>query len=522
MNTPNHPQTPAHQHNFYPNVPPPLPPATATPSFGQFTAHANNADFADFGITEDAEKAFPMECLPAGLGNIIQELSRSLRVPQELVAADAIGVLSAGIGAGLEIETDIACLRGNLFILGIAASGVGKGLLSKILHEPLHACEAEWRSHWRTNDLPKAQATKRSLESRLNVLEKESGKATESTERERIQNEMSRLEFQLDAANAAMTEPQMIVGDITREKLAIALSHGCKECIVSISSEARGIINVLSGRYNKMSDEDIYLAAFSGDHCRIDRVNRPSVQLLRPCLTLIWLFQPDKLDEMLENPSLMESGFLPRCLMVRSETKIQLVPEQPPTMNQSIVQGWRDLILVVVKAFHWSPQTQIVKVDPMAAKMVRDFDNSIRNEINNGHKYTRIESFCLRWVEILWRLMLVRHVAMHGQAAAQQSITAQDAEQTIKLMKWFIQQQLDILSSVQEQKTNKRLNQLVNILGIQPNGTTLRDMKRRHGFRQEELQQLCAQHPDTIRIEQAPNAGSGRPSMIIRLIQGAT
>ncbi len=435
---------------------------------------------------------------------------------------NAIGVLSAAIGAGLEIKTDIGRLRGNLFILGVAASGVGKGVLSKIIHEPLHACEAEWRRQWRTNDLPKAQAAKRSLESRLRVLEKESGKTTDIEERTKIQNEMSQLEVQLETATTAMKEPQMIVGDITREKLAIALSHGWKECLASISSEARGIINVLSGRYNKMTDEDIYLAAFSGDPYRIDRVNRPSVQLSRPCLTLIWLFQPDKLDEMLENPSLMESGFLPRCLMVRSEAKIQLVPEQPPTMNQSTMQSWREFVCSVANAFYVSQQPQVVQVDPNAAKMARDFDNSIREKINNGQTYAGIESFCRRWVENLWRLMLVLHVARHGQAAAQHSITAQDAEKAIKLMEWCIQQQLEILSPVQEQHKAKRLSQLLNLLSIQHNEeSTLRDMKRRHGFGEEELRQLCSEHPDMIIIEQVPKSGPGRPSVIIKLVQAA-
>lgn len=517
-------EIPAQQVAFDSDMPPPPPPSQtdATPALRGFAAGAHdNADFSDFGITEDPEIAFPMECLPAPLGNVIQEVSRSLRVPQELVAANAIGVLSAAIGAGLEIETYVGPLRGNLFILGVAASGIGKGLLSKALHEPLHAYEAAWRSYWRATDLPKAQAAKRSLESRLRVLEKESGKTTDIEERTKIQNEMSKLELQLKTATAAMTEPQMIVGDITREKLAIALSHGWKECLASISSEARGIINVLCGRYNSMSDEDIYLAAFSGDPCRIDRVNRPSVQLSRPCLTLIWLFQPDKLDEMLENPSLMESGFLPRCLMVPSEAKIQPVPEQPPKMNQSTMQSWRELVFSVADAFYFQ-QPQVVQVDPMAAKLVRDFDNSIREEINNGQTYPGIESFCRRWVENLWRLMLVLHVARHGPAAAQHSITAQDAEKAITLMKWFIQQQLDILSSVQEQKTNKRLNQLLTILSTQQSGeSTLRDMKRRHGFSQEELKRLCTQHPDKIRIEQAPQNGPGRPSVLIRLVPGA-
>ena len=46
----------------------------------------------------------------------------------------------------------------------------------------------------------------------------------------------------------------------------------------------------------------------------MDRVGRLAVALKEPCLTVLWLIQPDKLDALFKNHSLSAGGFLPRVM----------------------------------------------------------------------------------------------------------------------------------------------------------------------------------------------------------------
>jgi hypothetical protein len=62
------------------------------------------------------------------------------------------------------------------------------------------------------------------------------------------------------------------------------------------------------GRYNKLNrtDEGIYLKAFTGDRCKVDRQSRESVLVESPCLAALWLTQPDKLESLLAERSLSD------------------------------------------------------------------------------------------------------------------------------------------------------------------------------------------------------------------------
>jgi hypothetical protein len=45
------------------------------------------------------------------------------------------------------------------------------------------------------------------------------------------------------------------------------------------------------------------------------------ISLDEPCMTILWFTQPEKCVRLLENSSLSDGGFLPRCLM--SDTKAE-------------------------------------------------------------------------------------------------------------------------------------------------------------------------------------------------------
>ena len=56
------------------------------------------------------------------------------------------------------------------------------------------------------------------------------------------------------------------------------------------------------------------LKAYSGDPCVIHRMSRDPISLEAPCLTALWLTQPDKVESLLHERSPNEGGLIPRIL----------------------------------------------------------------------------------------------------------------------------------------------------------------------------------------------------------------
>ena len=295
----------------------------------------NNADNADFDIKGADENQFPLHCLPAVMRSMAEEVGRAHLAPVSLSAACALGTVSAALGAGLELQTEGGqSVRGNLFIAAVAPSGVGKGAASNAITEPFRQFERDLVHAWKQNVKSDLSAREGVLEQEIKALKKRSAAKKDTTNRDDIIKEMKRLMEEQAGVREKLVTPCLITCDATKEALAYLLSAVKNEALASISSEARGCIDVLCGRYNKMTDESIFISGWSGDSITIHRKGSPPVQLRRPCLSLLWLFQPDKLQMLLGKDAMTSSGLLPRFLIVNTRAQPQQELQQLAPLQQ--------------------------------------------------------------------------------------------------------------------------------------------------------------------------------------------
>lgn len=497
--------------------PPPQLASTAQAHGFQNTPGSNNADCA---IGEEGDSPFPRHCLPDKLKAIVVEVAAAAAVPICLPAICALGAVSAALGAGIEIETDgLSTLRANLYIIITASSGTGKSEASKAILAPLMDHENEMLDKWRVDKLPSLKAGKSVIQRKIESLQKSICKLKDSSVEQAQHEELVKLQKQLEEIESKLLEPRYSVADVTAEKLAEVLSRGTREAIASLSADARGCIDVLAGKYNKMTDESVYLSGFSGDSCKYDRIHRPTIRLRRPCLSLLWLLQPDKLQEVINHKSIQDSGFWPRCLLVHSGATRQIETGQRHVMNREATENWRQLIRTLVSQIHDASSIHTVRATPEVIELFREYNNRIVTQLSPGGPFADIDSYAARWKELAWRILLVIHVAHYGADAPNRPLDLSVAQLALTLMDWFIGQQLNVLSASREKKRRKRYDALVEILSNAPGCiVTLRDMKRRHGFDEDELVQLETHHGNELRIEKVQSSGPGRPSSIIKLI----
>ncbi len=283
-----------------------------------------------------------------------------------------------------------------------------------------------------------------------------------------------------------------------------------------MSSDALSIVNILLGRYNKLdrTDESLYLKAFSGDPCVVHRMSRDPIFLKSPCLTALWLTQPDKLQSLLDERSLNEGGLIPRILACHTNCEPREIGKNPPSISISVEKAYAGLIFGLLDTYRLAHERFTVVPSPEALEALNDHHDAIvkrrRGELRD------VTSYAARWNEQAWRIAVCLHAGTHGSQAPEQPVSLETAQRAIALADWFAAEQLRILNVGRTQRKIERLQKLRELVVQQYNGqATLRALQRNNGFEPAETRELVAKFPEKLVIER--HETGGRPSEIVRV-----
>ena len=250
-------------------------------------------------------------------------------MPESLVGCCALGILSASIGAGLAVQSaSNRVTRGNIYVLASAESGSGKSETFRHMAKPFQQFEMDRIKRWKELERPDAIAMRELLEVDIKECKKQYAKHHDDN----IGEEVKEFEREMEELEKRLDPPTLSCEDVTTEKLADLLSKN-DEQLASLSPDALSIVNILLGRYNKLdrTDEGLYLKAYSGDPCMVHRMSRDPISLESPCLTALWLTQPDKLRSLLDERSLNEGGLIPgfwRATPIASRARLVKIHHQ--------------------------------------------------------------------------------------------------------------------------------------------------------------------------------------------------
>lgn len=480
---------------------------------------ANEVNNGDNGDIEDEQTAeFPLDLLPPALADIAHEAADAALVPVSLTAACALGTAAAAIGAGLVVNSGgDRKTRANLFITPVASSGTGKGRAFTEIAHPLAELERQRCEEWRLEKLPELEAEHAILEKEAEKAKTAAASAPDGQRRSEQREKLKEINQSLARIKGQMNEPILTVDNITQEALADGLAKARNESLASMSAEARGAVDVLAGRYNAKTDESLYLSGYSGDGVKVDRKGRHSIVLRGPCLTILWMMQPDKLDEILGKRSLTESGFLPRCLIFDTKADAQYAPETPHTICRESRAHWQELISQLVDTYHEKEgEPWCVQTEPGVEPLMRLYYNDTVKRRRKDGDLADVGSYAARWSEQAWRLAIVLHAGRHGGTAHEHNLSEQTAQDAVNLAKWFAGEQLAILHAGRETRKQERLATL--LVHLAPGAMTMRNLRIRHGFRREEVEHLARENPQRLTIEKIKTGSAGQPSEIVKAV----
>lgn len=431
----------------------------------------------------DTPQPFLVESLPAKLAAITQAVARCERVPAALPAVCALGVASAAIGAGLEIvSASDRVTRANLFLLADAESGSGKSQVFRRIAEPIVEHQHQIHEAFKEKTAPQLASEIAVLNREVASLEKKAARSTDDADRQRMLGELEYKHARLADLKQKNAPPCITCGDVTSEKLAVLLAMN-RETLCSASPEARQIVDIVCGRYNatKNTDEAIYLSGFSGDFLRVDRLGREPLTLRAPCLSVLWLVQPDAMARMFETETLAQSGFLPRFLCCHTQATPRKIDDDSQAVSESIRSQWTGLIADLLATYHAATKPLRVAPSPEAKRLLDDFFNAVVDR--RGNELADVGQFASRYGEQAWRVALVLHAGLYGADAHNHPLDAETARHAIAVVQWFVDAQLNVLARSRRQAAAKLEDQVLELVETNrqrknQDFTTARDVQR--------------------------------------------
>lgn len=462
-------------------------------------------------IKEDSP--FP-DLLPGAFGAMTRSMVEQFMCGVNLPSMAVLGALNAAIGNRLVAWNPVIhkMTPANLYMVAIAKSGDGKSQVMNCAFQPIKEKEEQEIARWKTDVYPKAKARKDLIEMEISsiksdykarVKEVREGLAdafqgdhvpglTQGVElatinhddllgkpgltdgeKDDFTNRLANLQRELLEVEILLKQPRLVVDDCTPEKMAGLLAN--TPYLTSASPEARKAIDVLLGRYSKDKDQpadDVFVKAYSGDAIKIDRQTSGSIDIPKPCLTVLWMVQPGIVDRLLSTAALKDSGFLQRCLFGQSEG-VSGNFENSVKIPQAVSDAYRAAINQVFSHDSSQPQAIMFSLEAgRAVNMVREQRRLAWAKDDDDR-----QMFEARYSEQVARIALCLHVARYPESPAKREIEEETVVAAVQIMDFFIQKHRAVFLAFEHTEALWIRDQIKQLLRAHPNGFTLREAR---------------------------------------------
>lgn len=424
----------------------------------------------DFNIEQ-----FPVDALPEVARSMVRSVSETRQTPAGMVACAALATASLAIGKGLytkallDIETSA-----NLYIVVGGSAGAGKSLAFRPIFSSVANVQTLAWGMKKALGNPRESSAGEEIEdtkSSARAARKASDGLTEGDTAHRL------LLQQEPIPNDTEANPMLYTEDATIPAIAKALAEN-RQCLGSFSSDARDLIKVLVGGENQpLGKEGLFLKGFSGDSCNILRVKK-QIYLDSPCISIFWMTQLDRLDDLFANLSLSDGGFLSRCLVGRFELQISKIPLDPKPLDTKHKKKWDDLVLDLLYHYRLGESRNAVVVSQEAQAVLRDFQHHTADRLNQD--LLDIQAYTVRQYEQCVRIALVLHALKNGSDSHNHVLAEQTANDAVRICDWFLAQQLELVADIRNKRREKTRECILNVLRkMKEEGVTARFLQQR-------------------------------------------
>lgn len=283
--------------------------------------------------------SFPVDALPAPVGNYVEALAESTQTPPEMGGVLSLGVMSTAYQRRYHAEVT-PDWREPLSIFSVAIAPPADRKSAVITAEIRPGIEWE-QSQREIESVEVAQnRTERAiLEKALEAAKNGATKGTGNLAEKRAEAlELSRqlAEFK----DLHMT--RLFVDDVTSERLASILAE--QNGSITIASAEGGIFDVMAGRYDRQANIDVFLKGHSGDYLSIERVGREANYIPNPHISMILTVQPSVIQGIMANPTFRSRGLCARFLFAMCKSQVGKREIDPAPIPEKIKMEYHDFV----------------------------------------------------------------------------------------------------------------------------------------------------------------------------------
>ena len=347
--------------------------------------------------------------------------------------------------------------------------------------------------------MPGLQAEAEMLESEIAKLKKNSFKGESGMAREETRAAMQAKKKALADVNKKLNSPRLCCENVTSEKLAVMLQQN-QEQLASLSADAKEIVDNLLGKYckNDRTDDGVFVKAWSGDNCRVDRLGREPVSLQRPCAAALWFTQPDKLETLLGKSELTDGGLIQRLLPCHTRAMPRPIVDGVEGIPAETVNGWAALVGSLIETFRMAGEPFTIEPTPEARRMMNEHHNRIVER--RLAELRDVTTYAARWNEQAWRIAVCLHAGLHGADAGNHKMSVETAASAIALAQWFAGEQLRILARGRHAARRAKRDEVLELLADNPKGITARmvQLKRITDTADEARALLASMEPEEL------------------------
>lgn len=474
---------------------------------------------------------FPVEDLNPVQRAVAEETAQVHQIDVALPAMAALATVAGAIGKGHVIQGAVngRVTHCNIFLLAGATKSYGKNAASSIA-APIIYASREMADDFRMNQLPSLIREQRVLEGqskalirKLSAVYGQSRASLNEDEKREAERELDGMQARIEEINALVRPlPSYWIGSSTTAGMVDGLARN-GETIFSYSPEAGDLVRIALGKYatNNSADFDLLLAGYSVEEYRETR-REAGDKAMRPCISTLWFCQPYLLREMAVNEEAQERGLTARALAFVCEHDV--IPEDDGVVRQvseQVQEEWNRLVLKILDT-RAAPEPVVIHCTPEARELFRDWHNeSVR--LRNG-PFRDMEGELGRWRENAIRLaggQCVADAYMQGVESGDIVLSVEHARRGVSLARWASRSTLAILHEGIEDRRTARAETLRQLLNSCSGKMTLRELKRRHGYDNNEVKALVSAYPKTLSVQRVePGKEGGRPSEVCVLRGG--
>lgn len=269
----------------------------------------------------------PLDALTPVLRDIVRSVASSLQVPTDIPALLALCAVSGAVGGKffMRIHDGWAREWSVLFGIAVAESGERKSPAYSIMTKPIRK--------WVRDEIESKESAVRYAQETLGIKQKQvqklvalmaNGETKHPKTKNNLEDELEdAINEEIKARKAIPLSPNVLVGDITQEKLPERASETGGR-IVQMTPEGV-ILRLIDGKYKDQAvDAEFYKMGYDGETYQRDRVGKDSkdVTIENPAVTMMCAVQPEVLNDLRNKMMLVKEGLLGRCCFVQPQSLV--------------------------------------------------------------------------------------------------------------------------------------------------------------------------------------------------------